>query len=169
MIPAGLLRLVALRIQRSPRSRRGSLRAHSILHPVTSKTTVLLTCSVLRPHSRVPCAMPSNPGHVIDLCGYASRCIAMLTKHNHSVLYELFGGVINQACINYVTSILCSYASTRHTCRTWGLTRDDVRLDLTIAHLSQCPVTTPRLILHPPRIGNLRDTTDHEETTTLAH
>lgn len=107
MIPAGLLRLVALRIQRSPRSRRGSLRAHSILHPVTSKTTVLLTCSVLRPHSRVPCAMPSNPGHVIDLCGYASRCIAMLTKHNHSVLYELFGGVINQ--LTLTTSHQCAH------------------------------------------------------------
>jgi hypothetical protein len=84
--------------------------------------------------------MPSNPGHVIVLCGYAVRCVAVLTKHNHSELYEHYGGVINQTSINYVTS-MCSYASTRHTRETRRLTTgDDVRLDLTIAHLSQCPV-----------------------------
>lgn len=54
---------------------------------------------------------------------------------------------------------MCSYAATWHIRRTQRLTtRDDVRLDLTIAHLSQCPVTTPRLILHPPRVGNIQGT-----------
>ena len=80
--------------------------------------------------------MPSNPGHVIDVCGYAGRCIAVLTKHNHSVLYELFGGVINQSSINYVTSIR-SYAATWHNkLNPRVITGDDVRLDLTSAHLS---------------------------------
>ena len=56
--------------------------------------------------------MPSNPGHAIVL---QDAAVTSMTKHTYLALYELFGGVINQASINYVTSILCSYASTRRT------------------------------------------------------
>ena len=47
------------------------------------------------------------------------------------------------------------------------LTGDYVRLDLTVAHTSQCPVTSPQVILLPPEDRKLRDTTYHEETTLL--
>ena len=111
--------------------------------------------------------MPSNPGQAIVLQDHA---VTSMTKHTYLALYELFGGVINQACINYVTLMLCSYAATLHTREPEGeLTGDYVPLDLTIAHTSQCPVTRPQVILLPPEDRKLRDTTYHEETTTTAH
>src|SRR3569623_950603 len=39
-------------------------------------------------------------------CGHTSSSVAKLTRSDNKILYELFGGVINQARINYVTSIL---------------------------------------------------------------
>ena len=73
--------------------------------------------------------MPSNPGHAIVLQDHA---VTSMTKHPYLALYELFGGVINHTSINYVTSILCSYAATWHMREPEGeLTGDDVRLNLT--------------------------------------
>ena len=93
--------------------------------------------------------------------------VTSVTKQTYLALYELFGGVINQARINYVTSMLCSYAATWHTRVTQGYSCNDVRLDLTIARLLQCPVTFPRLILHPPRIGELTHTRPGKSGTYL--
>src|SRR3569833_2943063 len=99
-----------------------------------SKTAVHLLDRILRPHGRAPCTMPSNPGHAIVL---QDNAVTSMTKHTYLALSELFGGVINLASINYVTSILCSYASSRRTRAPEGyLTGDYVRLYLTKAHTS---------------------------------
>src|SRR3569623_1100074 len=116
MIPARfrvLLQSVLSQVlNRGEAASRSALRLFSSPHPVMSKTAVHLLDRILRPHGRAPCTMPSNPGHVIVL---QDNAVTSMTKHTYLALYELFGGVINQACINYVTSILCSYAATWRT------------------------------------------------------
>ena len=55
--------------------------------------------------------MPSNPGHAIVL---QDAAVTSMTKHTYLALYELFGGVINQASINTVLIRLNpAYARTR--------------------------------------------------------
>ena len=122
MIPARFR--VLFRSVLSQVSNRGEAATRSALRRlVAASSHVWDSCAlvgrILRPHSRVPCTMPSNPGHAIVLQDHA---VTSLTQHTYLALYEVFGGVINQASINYVTSILCSYASTRRTRVTAGLT-----------------------------------------------
>ena len=53
----------------------------------------------LRPQSRALCATPSNPGHVIDSWSTRLAASQMLTKRDNTILYELFGNVINQLAL----------------------------------------------------------------------